>query len=105
MVEDSNGANDILEKTIDWIVNLKGAFGSDAVLDYMPNNFKGTLAIQSLIDAGLSDESALLRAARYTLENLDMAEKDKLITAPRSLQAQLGESARMLREVIAGLDR
>ncbi len=97
-----NAGDDTLTKTLEWIGNLNDAFGRDAVLDHMPNNFGGTIAIQSLIDADgtESDETALLRAAKYTLENLDAAARDKLITAPRSFQAQLGESARMLREAI-----
>jgi len=101
----ASGANDTLEKTLEWIGNLNDAFGRDAVLDRMPNNFGGTIAIRSLIDAGSSDESALLRAARYTLENLDAGARENLITAPRSFQSQLGESAKMLREAIAGVDR
>lgn len=97
-----DAGDDTLAKTIEWIGNLNDAFGRDTVLDYMPNNFGGTIAIQSLIDAAGSgtDETALLRAAKYTLENLDAAEKDKLITAPRSFQAQLGQSAEMLRKAI-----
>lgn len=45
---------------------------------------------------------ALLRAAQYTLHNLDYAAEHKLITTDRATQAQLGESARMLREAIQG---
>lgn len=96
-----DAGDDTLRKTIEWIGNLNDAFGREAVLDRMPNNFSGTIAIQSLIDAGGSkSDEALLQAAKYTLENLDAAARDNLITAPQSFQAQLGESARMLREAI-----
>ncbi len=99
-----SAGDDTLTKTLEWIGNLEHAFGIEAVLDQMPNNFGGRTEIIQLIDAGpdAPDESALLRAAKYALENLNAAERDNLITAPRSLQAQLGESARMLREAIAG---
>ncbi len=45
----------------------------------------------------------LLQAAQYALDNLDAGAEQGLITADRGFQAQLGESARMLREAIAGL--
>lgn len=100
-----DAADDTLAKTLEWIDNIARAFGEDAVLDQMPNNFGGRTAIQALIAAGPKPdqpggESALLRAAKYTLENLDYAAEHKLITTDRAFQAQLGESARMLREAI-----
>ncbi len=93
-----------LRKTLEWIGNLERAFGQDAVLDQLPNDFGGRNAIQSLLESGADpgDESALLRAAKYTLENLDAAARDNLISATKATQAQLGESARMLREAIRG---
>ncbi len=49
-----------------------------------------------------AEGDALLRAAQYTLLNLDYAAEHGLITADRGMQAQLGESAEMLREAIRG---
>jgi hypothetical protein len=44
---------------------------------------------------------ALLAAARYTLQNLDAAAHEGLITCPANFQVQLNESARLLREALA----
>lgn len=42
----------------------------------------------------------LRQAAEYTLNNLEYAAENKLITAPRHFQVQLSESRRMLKEAI-----
>lgn len=39
-------------------------------------------------------------ACRYTLDNLDAAAKEGLITAPAGFQAQLGESRKLLRAAL-----
>jgi hypothetical protein len=43
----------------------------------------------------------LRAAARYTLQNLDAAAHEGLITCPANFQVQLNESARLLREALA----
>ena len=43
----------------------------------------------------------LVEACRYTLDNLDSAASEGLITAPRWFQAQLGESRKLLRAALA----
>ena len=45
--------------------------------------------------------AGLLAAARYTLQNLDAAAHEGLITCPANFQVQLNESARLLREALA----
>lgn len=56
-------------------------------------------------DCPLHDEleghDALLKAAKYTLNNLEAAAQEKLITAPRWFQVQLSESRKLLAEAIA----
>jgi hypothetical protein len=44
--------------------------------------------------------AALIEAARYTLDNLEAADSEKLITAPRWFLAQLGESRKLLRAAL-----
>ena len=56
----------------------------------------------SIIDSKVSAATIkkLVEACEYTLQNLDAAQKEKLITAPANFQIQLGESARYLREAL-----
>lgn len=48
--------------------------------------------------------SKLLNAALFTLENLDYAAEHRSIRTDRVMQAQLGESAKMLREAISAIN-
>lgn len=80
--------------------------GKDAEINYVKGEIMKTidklnlLSRDEIIELTLSLEDAV----KYTLNNLDEAAKDKLITAPMWLQAQLGESAKLMRDALNKLE-
>ena len=78
-----------------------GEYLGDAPDSPCPTCDEGVLEATGVTPILTGAGAYLLEACRYTLDNLDSAASEGLITAPRWFQAQLGESRKLLRAALA----